>query len=264
VAGEVALEQSCGFAAALAVGDATGDVGLRGRVVLAAVEHDRVERTVELAITAAAESVSVRLSAGGGDRCDAGEAGEGGFGADASSMRPGDDQLRADDRPDTGLVEQLWCEPADVGEDLPLQVGGFERGRFDSAGEAAQHEPCRELIGACRACASKAAAALEKPSGGEPAEIFAEPIRSGHDHTAQLHERFTAYIDGTTTRQQQQPKRLTPLPCSRERERLGGECRAGRSRGVERIILTAQPPFVAWAAADLEHCLAAAAQRTSS
>ena len=63
MAGEVALEQSCGFAAALAVGDATGDVVLRGRVVLAAVEHDRVERTVELAITAAAEPVpSARLS----------------------------------------------------------------------------------------------------------------------------------------------------------------------------------------------------------
>ncbi len=39
-----------------------------------------------LAIAAAAETVPLRLAAGGGDGCDAGEAGEGGFGADATAM----------------------------------------------------------------------------------------------------------------------------------------------------------------------------------
>jgi len=48
----------------------------------------------------------------------------------------------------------LWCEREDVGEDLVLELGGFERGRFDSAGEAAQHKPCREFVGACRARAA--------------------------------------------------------------------------------------------------------------
>ncbi len=86
MAGEVALEQAGGVAAAFAFRDATGDVGLGRWIVLASVQHDRVEGAVELAIAAAAETVPLRLAAGGGDGCDAGEAGEGGFGADATAM----------------------------------------------------------------------------------------------------------------------------------------------------------------------------------
>ena len=84
MAGEVALEEAGGVAVAFAFGDAAGDVVLGGGVVVAAVEDDGVEGAVELAVAAAAESVSGRLAAGGGDRRDAGESGEGGFGADAS------------------------------------------------------------------------------------------------------------------------------------------------------------------------------------
>ncbi len=84
MAGEVALEQTDGLTAARAFGDSACAVGLRCRVVLASVEDEGVQCPVELAITAAAEAVTVRLSTGGGDRCDAGESCEGGLGADAS------------------------------------------------------------------------------------------------------------------------------------------------------------------------------------
>ena len=67
---------------ALAFGEAAGDVVAGCGVVLAAVQDDRVQGAVELAVAAAAEAVPVRLAAGGGDGCDAGEAGEGGFGAE--------------------------------------------------------------------------------------------------------------------------------------------------------------------------------------
>ena len=67
MAGEVALEQAGGVAAALAFGDAAGDVVLGGGVVLAAVEDDGVEGAVELAVAAAAEAVADRLTARGGD-----------------------------------------------------------------------------------------------------------------------------------------------------------------------------------------------------
>jgi hypothetical protein len=77
VAGEVALEQSCGFAAALAFGDASFDVGLGRGVVLSSLQDDRVEGAVELTIAAATESVSDRLPARGGHGCDAGETREG-------------------------------------------------------------------------------------------------------------------------------------------------------------------------------------------
>jgi hypothetical protein len=81
VVGGVALEQAGGVAAAVAVGDPAGDVVARRGVVLAAVRDVRVWGAVGLAVAAAAEPVPRRLSAGGGDWCDAGEAGEGGFGA---------------------------------------------------------------------------------------------------------------------------------------------------------------------------------------
>jgi hypothetical protein len=51
---------------------------------LAAVQDDRVEGAVQLPVAAAAEPVLLGLAAGGWDWCDACEAGEGGFGADAA------------------------------------------------------------------------------------------------------------------------------------------------------------------------------------
>ena len=54
---------------------------------------------------AAAESMPDRLAAGGGDRCDAGESCEGGFGADAAWVRPRDEHVCGDDRADAGLLE---------------------------------------------------------------------------------------------------------------------------------------------------------------
>ena len=82
MAGEVALEEAGGFAAGFAFCDASGDVVAGRWVVLAAVEGDGVEGAVELAVAAAAETVASGLAAGGGDRRNAGEAGEAGFRAE--------------------------------------------------------------------------------------------------------------------------------------------------------------------------------------
>src|SRR5207244_4291412 len=131
---------------AFAFGDPARDVVLGRGVVLATVQDDRVECAVELAVPAAAESMSSRLAAGGGDRRDAGEACEGGLGAEAVSVRPGDNHLRGDDRADSRLVESLWCEGANTSDQLPFALGGFCGDRFDSAGQAAQHEQCGELV----------------------------------------------------------------------------------------------------------------------
>lgn len=122
MAREVALQQPGRFAAALAFGDASLDVGLCRGVVLTSLQDDRVQGAVELAITAAAESVPDRLAAGGGHGRDAGEAGEGGFGADAAWVRPGNDQIGGDDRSDARFIEQPWCEHTDMAEDLTLEL----------------------------------------------------------------------------------------------------------------------------------------------
>ena len=63
MAGEVALEESCCFAFGFAFGDASGEVVAGCWIVLSAVECDRVQGAVELAVAAAAEPVPLRLSA---------------------------------------------------------------------------------------------------------------------------------------------------------------------------------------------------------
>jgi hypothetical protein len=54
-----------------------------------------------------------------------GEACEIGLGAEPATVRPGDEQLRGDDRADAGFVEQRGRERADVGQDLAFELGGF-------------------------------------------------------------------------------------------------------------------------------------------
>jgi hypothetical protein len=55
-------------------------------------------------------------------------------------VRPGDDQLRGDDRADAGFVEQFGHERANVVEDLTLKLIGFCGRRLDASGERAQCE----------------------------------------------------------------------------------------------------------------------------
>ena len=45
-------------------------------------DEDHVQCAVEFAVAAAVEAVADRLAGGGGDRCGAGEPGEGGFASD--------------------------------------------------------------------------------------------------------------------------------------------------------------------------------------
>ncbi len=183
-----------------------------------------MEGGVRLAVAAAAEPVPLRLAARGRDRRDAGEPGKAGLGAQAAAVRPGDDQLGGDDRPDARLVEQRRGESAHVGEEFVLELGSFDGGRPDAAGEATQHEPGRELVGA-GGCAAQAAAALEQFTLGQAAELVAERLRGRDDDGAQLRQCFAADVDGAATSEQQPPQRLSPLTCTRQRERLAGECR---------------------------------------
>ena len=81
----MALEEACCVAAGFAFGDAPFDVVAGCAIVLAAVEDGGVEGAVELAVAAAAESMSRRF-ARCWDRCDAGEPCEAGFGAQTSAV----------------------------------------------------------------------------------------------------------------------------------------------------------------------------------
>ena len=67
--GDEPLDAAGGFSFGLAFGDASGDVGLGGRVAALLGDGDEVERPVELTVAAAVEAVpGLVLSGGGGDR----------------------------------------------------------------------------------------------------------------------------------------------------------------------------------------------------
>jgi hypothetical protein len=135
------------------------------------------------------------------------ESGKGGFGAQPTAVRPGDEQLGGNDGTNAGLVEQRRCECPDVHDDLVFELLGFECRGLDPAGETAQHETSGELVGG-RVRAAQAAAALEQPPDGQPAQLLAELVGGGHDHAAQLHERFAVDVDCAPSGDEQEPQRF--------------------------------------------------------
>ena len=175
-------------------------------------------------------------------------------------MRPGDDQLRGHDRTDAALVEQRRRECPYVAEQLALELGGLDGCGLDPAGEAAQHEPCRDLVGAHRARAAEAATTLEQPAHREPAQLLAELVGCCHDHAAELSERFAAHVDGAATCDQEQPQRLPAFAAACQRERLAAKRRPRGPGGVQRIVFPTQAPLRPRRTADLEHRLAAASE----
>jgi DNA-binding transcriptional regulator YhcF (GntR family) len=108
-----------------------------------------------------------RLAARGWDGCDAGESCEGGLGANAARVRPGDDHICGDDRSDARLVEQPWCERTDVAEDLPLELLGLRRRRLDPSRERAQDELHGQLVDGTGARAAEVAAAFKQAPLGQ-------------------------------------------------------------------------------------------------
>ncbi|MEJ7655399.1 MAG: hypothetical protein WKH64_19725 [Chloroflexia bacterium] len=150
MAGEVALEQSSGVALRLALGDPLSDVVLGGRVVLAAVQDDRVEARLSC-------RSPPRLS-----RC--------------RLVWPLEAGIRATRRGGQAASERSrpWCDQATISWAAtigPTPGSSSSRGAsartcpriscsrlvsldgrsLDPAAEAAQHEPCRDLVGAHRA-----------------------------------------------------------------------------------------------------------------
>jgi hypothetical protein len=97
-----------------------------------------VQCAVELAVAAAVEAVADRLSGGGGDRCAAGEAGEGGFASDPAAVRPGEHDLRGRGRADAGLIEQLRCQRVRELFDLARELALFVGQVLDAASDRAQ------------------------------------------------------------------------------------------------------------------------------
>jgi hypothetical protein len=125
-----------------------------------------------------------------------------------------------------------------VRKEVAFELIGFERCSLDAAGQAAQYEPCCDLVDACLA-AAQAATAVERLPGRESAQLFPQPVGSGHDHATQLREPFAADVDGASTSDKQQPQRLPPRAGARQREPVAGECRTRCPGRVEGVVFAA-------------------------
>jgi hypothetical protein len=101
----VAVEGAECFAFGLSLADAPVEVGARFGVVLGADDRDRVDRVVDLAVTAAVESVPDGLARGRGQWGRSVAAGEGCLALEA--RRVAGEQLRGRDWPDSGLLEEV-------------------------------------------------------------------------------------------------------------------------------------------------------------
>jgi hypothetical protein len=114
----VSFERAHGFAFGLALAGAALEVGAGALVVDGAVERDRVEGVVGLAVAAAVEAVANGLAGASGLWCGAVAAGEGGLALEPAGVAG--DQLGGGDRSDPGLLEQRRVERTDQAGELGL------------------------------------------------------------------------------------------------------------------------------------------------
>jgi hypothetical protein len=128
-----------------------------------------VQCAVEFAVAASVEAVADRLAGRGRDRCCAGEPGEGCFGGDASSVRPGEDELCGGVRSNAWLFEQVWCEFAGDRFDLPCELAFLGGQLQHPAGDRAQREQAAAQLRiavtgrSCRCEAAQELCACQRP-----------------------------------------------------------------------------------------------------
>ena len=120
MAGEVALEAADRLPGGLAFGAAAGDVVAGCGVAAGAGDDDAVKRGVDVAVAAVVEALSLGVARAGGDRRDAGGAGELGWGREALGAGDLADELGRRQRSEPGLGEQLRRDRGDeAGRSLP-------------------------------------------------------------------------------------------------------------------------------------------------
>jgi hypothetical protein len=86
-------------------------------------ERDEVQSAIELAVAAAAQPVSVRLTRGGEERRGSGHHREGGFGPDPGDLSHFTEDLGGDERADSRDLGERGARPLDRGFDLLACLG---------------------------------------------------------------------------------------------------------------------------------------------
>ena len=115
MAGEVAFEAADGFSFGFAFGCFSVEVEPGGGIGSCSAEGDDVDRSIELAVAAAVQSVATGVTGAGGNRGGSGVSGERGLGGEALRACRVADQDRGGDSPAAALSQQLglcsWISP---------------------------------------------------------------------------------------------------------------------------------------------------------
>ena len=139
VAGDVAGEAAFDLSAGLSLCGATGDVVAGGWLVLDPDPDHGMQRSVELTIAVAVQSIPggdlATVRRGG---CHAGEHRERCLGVDAAGVGPGAQHRRGHDRTDAEHLEQVRAPTADDGHDRLLELPCLFQHRVRATGQGPQ------------------------------------------------------------------------------------------------------------------------------
>ncbi len=155
---------------------------------------------------------------------------------------------------DTGLDEQLRCEPAGERLDLACELAFLNGQLQHAAGDRAQRKHAAAQLRVALAARPGCCEALQEPCPCQRPQLAAERLRGRDQQIAQLTQTRTLGVDGSFASGDKCLQCLAFPASARRRRPLAGEHAAGRTDRVERVGLaarTALPPQTA----DLEHPL---------
>ena len=194
-----------------------------------------MQGAVELTVAAAAEAVTDRLSARGGQRCDAGEAGESRLGADAARCDQVTISCAATIGPTPGSSSswgtsaRTWprisCSSSSASSVAASIRRASERRTSTIASSSGVREPeRRKRLQRRISCVTGSRRSSSRSFG------------RGDDHAAQLDKRAAGRRRRCDARARAPAEPPAALP-ARQRQRSAGEPRAGCADRVERIVL---------------------------
>ena len=169
-------------------------------------------------------------------------------------MRPGEQDLRGEDRADAGLVEQLRRELAHELLDLAGKLALLEREVLHAASNSAKGEQDAAELGVASTGRAHRGETVEQPRPAQAAELRTERLWRGHKQRVELVEPGLLRDRCAFTGGHQRPQRLAFARAPRHRPALLCEHAARGPDRVERVGLAARAALSA-RPTDLEHLL---------
>jgi len=169
----------------------------------------------------------------------AGEACESGFASAATRVRPGDEQLRRHEHPDTGFGQETRAESVDQRLHRLLEIPALDGEMVDARRGASQGELRRGQLWICRGVESEPLAPGNELAQRKASKFFTKLDRAGHDERLQHVDGRDAGDLGAVPRCDQRAESLTCSARARGGPRGSAQRLARCADSVERVRLRA-------------------------